>query len=407
MTVRRGWDIAVSVCLVMLTLLAVLSSVNTEISRIPLAVRGVLLAVGLAALLAYYLIWARPRLGTESEGWGVLAVVVIGALLTLSSPNMFTAQVIIYPLIWQGSRGLRRPVIVSALAAIAMTTTSILGAANPDWISSAIAIGLVSYAFNLAMGLWISGIARVGSENARLYAELQLRQEEIAALNRDAGAMHERGRLSRDLHDTVAQTLTGVVMLSRSALRQAESGSPKLVDTVRLIESSAAEALAETRAMVAMASSLEESTLAETLERFCTRFSRETGISVDLRLGLDQATVLTRAEEVILLRCVQEGLANVRKHSGANAVRIETARTDAGIRLTLADNGRGPGASIAVVGGQFGLAGLAERLAGVGGAVALAADPGGGALLSVDLPLASVAAPIPKPRASDTTEDHA
>ncbi|WP_183091905.1 sensor histidine kinase [Mycetocola lacteus] len=402
MTLRRGWDLAVSACMVLLILLAFVSVTHEGASRLDVGTRVVLITVGLGALLAYYLLWARPRNETNAVGWGAAWVIPIGALLTFASPSMFTAQVILYPMIWEGNARPRRPLILSGIAAIAMTTTSILGTEGSDWPGNALVIGAVSYAFNLAMGLWISGISRVSAENARLYDQLRLRQEEIAALNRDAGAMHERGRLSRDLHDTVAQTLTGVVMLSRSARRQAEAGSPKLVDTVRLIESSAAEALAETRAMVATASSLEESTFAETLERFCTRFARETGIAVDLEFSLNPGTLLSRAEEVILLRCVQEGLANVRKHSGANTARVSVVSDRAGVRLGIADNGRGPtaaapesaasgerNATAQPTGGQFGLAGLAERLGGVGGTVALTAGTEGGALLSVELPLST------------------
>ncbi|WP_187976439.1 sensor histidine kinase [Mycetocola sp. JXN-3] len=402
MKLRRGWDLAVSACMVLLILLAFVSVTHEGASRLDVGTRAVLIAVGLGALAAYYLLWARPRNESNAVGWGAAWVIPIGALLTFASPSMFTAQVILYPMIWEGNARPRRPLILSGIAAIAMTATSILGTEGPDWPGNALVIGAVSYAFNLAMGLWISGISRVSAENARLYDQLRLRQEEIAALNRDAGAMHERGRLSRDLHDTVAQTLTGVVMLSRSALRQAEAGSPKLVDTVRLIESSAAEALAETRAMVATASSLEESTFAETLERFCTRFARETGIAVDLEFSLDPGAVLSRAEEVILLRCVQEGLANVRKHSGANAAWVRVASGQASVRLGIADNGRGPitaapephapgeeAATAQPTGGQFGLAGLAERLGGVGGTVALTAGAEGGALLSVELPLSA------------------
>jgi signal transduction histidine kinase len=140
--------------------------------------------------------------------------------------------------------------------------------------------------------------------------------------------------------------------------------------------------------------------------RLAERFERETGIAVAVDLaGLGPvAGDLDRALEVVLLRCAQEGLANVRKHSRAGTATIGVVRSPEEITLTVADDGQGMGGYLPEAEHGFGLAGMRDRVALVDGRLELldgrdTSEPGAapgrpGTVLRVTLPLNT---PAPEP----------
>src|SRR5690606_35797230 len=109
---------------------------------------------------------------------------------------------------------------------LGMTTTA---------LSAAALTVLFSFTGSVALGLWIWRIAQYGDERARLLDELTAAQDELAVLHRDAGVTTERERLARELHDTIAQSLAGMVLLAQRSRR--ELGSGRLTDaTLALLE---------------------------------------------------------------------------------------------------------------------------------------------------------------------------
>ena len=122
--------------------------------------------------------------------------------------------------------------------------------------------------------------------------------------------------------------------------------------------------------------------LAIALRRLGERFERETGILVSVEA--DDSAVLDRDGEVVLLRCTQEALANVRKHSTASTAALTLTVRDGEVDLTITDDGSGFDPSAPSSG--FGLTGLRERLALVRGTLAVTASPGGGTTLIASLP---------------------
>jgi signal transduction histidine kinase len=94
-------------------------------------------------------------------------------------------------------------------------------------------------------------------------------------------------------------------------------------------------------------------------------------VAVSARLGAE----LPREHEVVLLRCAQEGLANARKHAAASSVELSLTVSDEGTLLRVADNGTGFDTASDTHG--FGLAGMRERLALVGGSLEIASGPAG------------------------------
>ncbi|WP_411719843.1 sensor histidine kinase [Mycetocola sp.] len=207
-------------------------------------------------------------------------------------------------------------------------------------------------------------------------------------MSRDAGATAERERIAREIHDTIAQSLTSVVMLAQRARLE----QPTADSTLELIESTAREALREARSLVAANAGLpqRDGSLADTLAQLGERFSRETGVTVTTDAPL---TELPRDIEVVLLRCAQEGLANVRKHANARAASVPVAQSDNSVSLRVADDGRGLGGFQPSDEHGFGLSGMRDRVGLVGGTLIVAdAATGHGTELTVHIPFTKDAA---------------
>ncbi|MDP9028759.1 MAG: sensor histidine kinase, partial [Actinomycetota bacterium] len=118
------------------------------------------------------------------------------------------------------------------------------------------------------------------------------------------------------------------------------------------------------------------------LEQFAARFQRESGIAVAVTAELDPSVdnSLGRDAEVVLLRCAQEGLANVRKHAGAQAVRVVLSTADGVATVAVIDDGHGFDPAAAASG--FGLSGLRDRLGLVGGELSIDGTAGATTLIA-------------------------
>jgi len=321
-----------------------------------------------------------------------------------------------------------------------------LGGSGHLWIEAFFIEGL-SLGFSIVLGLWINNIAELGRQKSQLYDELAAAQDQLAGLSRDAGAAAERERIARDIHDTIAQSVTGIVMLAQRGRREVDEASRgdahdgdsgerssggiggrptqgAAAATFEMIESMGREALEEARALVATLAKLPDSdaTLEQALRRVAERFGRETALRVDVEA--DALPPLPRELEVMLLRCAQEGLANVRKHARATAAVVSLRVEDGSIELRVDDDGRGyPAEAETRSAGQpesetedeteagidalsargFGLAGMRDRLTLANGTLSIRTlrSPSGepvGASLTARAPLPTRApGPTPAP----------
>ena len=376
----RGWDIAVVSAAAILVALVVANGAE-----------GWELAGAVAVTLAIVLVWFT--LGRSSEEGSPRAITVSALVIVLSgvgtaiSPGMATVQAIAFPLMWVLARNTRDAVIANVLLAVSVGTGYFfrLGA-TPSALYQAVVVETISLAGSFAIGFWITRISVESAERARLIDELRQTQAQLELVSRDAGALGDRERLARELHDTIAQDLAGLVLLAQRTRRELVAGSPTVGETVDLLEDSARKALQETRSLVATSApvGLTAEGIRPALDRLATRFERETGIGVAVT---GHAPALDRDTEVVLVRCAQEGLANVRKHSGAHAVRLTLDSTDGLVTLIVDDDGAGFDPSLPSAG--FGLAGMRDRLALVGGTLEITSCAGAGARLAASLPLAA------------------
>ncbi len=247
------------------------------------------------------------------------------------------------------------------------------------------------FAFGLARG-YVT-LTREARERERLVASLvaaqaetaQL-QDELAAAQREAGAIGERTRLSRDIHDTIAQELTSILLLARSG------GPPADVDRrLDRIEALAQESLAGVRRIVAelAPAELDEQALPGALRRLLARLADETGIAALLQVD-DDFPVLPTPVEVALLRTAQSALANVRRHSSATRVVVSLSAWGQGVRMDVVDDGVGfdvGSLAESSPSGGYGLRAMIERLRELGGGLDVESAPGDGTALSAHVPL--------------------
>jgi signal transduction histidine kinase len=278
---------------------------------------------------------------------------------------------------------LRRAHVVVAVYAFVPAVVSLLQD-GPAGLLFTLPIGVVATTISVVIALTTERTERISEERAALIRELEATRVEVARLSHEAGVAAERQRLAGDIHDTVAQGLSSVVMLLEAADGILDRDPGIARDHLRLATRTARENLDETRAIVAALTPLHGAPLAEALRRLVDRFAAETGTSATLST-VGPAQPLGTAREVVLLRVVQEALHNVRKHSGAATVSVELAVQDGTAWVQVRDDGAGFDTE-AVIGG-YGLGGMRARVEQVGGALTIISAPGQGTAIRTEVPL--------------------
>jgi signal transduction histidine kinase len=379
MTESRWWTIAVIATGIILSVLVIIE--HDSVARTVGAIATT------AAVVVVWLVLGKRALVDRRFGVAVaIAFIVLTSVSVGFESSMATMQCIAYPVIWTVLDRTRTAIIANVCLALGVGAGFYFGlGATAGALALAAAIEGLSLIFSLALGLWITSISEKSEERRHLLEQLEAAQEQLAALSRDAGASAERERLAREIHDTIAQDLTGLVLTAQRGLRELKSGNSAAVEKqLGVLEENARNALTETRALVASGAAVgvDGGGLAIALRRLAERFERETGIAITVEA--DDSASLDRDGEVVLLRCAQEALANVRKHSTARAAALTLTVADGRVDLGITDDGTGfdPGAPSS----GFGLAGLRDRLALARGTLAITASPGGGTTLVASLP---------------------
>ncbi|MFF3026607.1 sensor histidine kinase [Microbacterium sp. NPDC057944] len=265
---------------------------------------------------------------------------------------------------------------------------------------------LVGGVFALGISRGYLELVRDARERRRLISSLVQAHEEMAALQdelartqRESGASAERTRVSRDIHDTVAQSMASIGMLARTGTEQ-DADPDRALEQIAAL---AAEGLADARRIVndLMPAELEQAALGDALGRMLRRLSDETGIAATLQA--DDLPALGLDAEVALLRTAQSALANVRTHSGASRVVVTLADAGDTVRLDIVDDGRGfDSARLDAPGpdGGYGLRAMRARLRELGGGLDVESAPGDGTALSAHVPVGGRPSPRGEGRAS-------
>jgi signal transduction histidine kinase len=221
--------------------------------------------------------------------------------------------------------------------------------------------------------------------------DLLASHDELARVQREAGVLQERERLAREIHDTLAQGLSSIIMLLRAARSDLADGPQAAVERMSQAERTAAENLEDARRFVGALTPtpLAGTPLSEALQRLTARLSEESRMEGRYRCE-GTPYPLPTTHEVALLRVAQGALANVRKHAHARAVTVTLSYMPDAVTLDVVDDGRGFDAqrieSAPLGGSGFGLRSMRGRLADLAGTLVIESEPGAGTAVAATIP---------------------
>lgn len=340
------------------------------------------IALGLLAAMGVWYAVAGPRALRRDTAWagpvylagavpltlGLFAAVPVGALMLF----------VLYPHVWAMVHTRLAIGVTIGIVACCTGVALVQSDLSTDALVGWLVLAAVSLALALLLGLWIARIVAQSKRRAELLAELAATRATLEQVSREAGALAERERLAREIHDTLAQGFTSVLILLEAALSAGPRAARDMIERAR---DTARENLAEARALVAALTppDLSQTSLPEALRRLVDR----AGLRAELVVSGTPRRLSTE-HEVALLRTAQEALTNVRRHADASKVAVLLDYGDAGVSLRVTDDGCGFDPA-AVAAGGFGLEGMRSRAAGVGGVVTVDAQPGRGVTVFLEV----------------------
>lgn len=345
---------------------------------------GLAASAWIAALVLWYLALGRRLITTDlsrAEMDGRLAHLYRLGVLALFIPLAVTERAavpMLFPVVshlfWLVPLRPTVPVVV------ALNFTPVLADAADGRplgeILWTVPVCVVTACASVAIGVFIHRVIDQSVDRYLLIEELKDRRAEVERLSHEAGVAAERRRLAAELHDTVTQGLSSIVMLAQAS-RTAAGGRPD--EHLDLIEQTARANLAEARAMVnALVPDEAEAARAETL---LAELAETAGASFAVE---GEPRGLAPATAVMLMRATQEALRNVDKHAAGARAGVRLVYLEDGVAVSVADDG--PGFDPQSPSSGFGLRGVRNRVVGLGGTFAVDSAPGRGATVRLEVP---------------------
>ncbi len=222
----------------------------------------------------------------------------------------------------------------------------------------------------------------------RLQAEASAREQDILTMN---AVMQERERLSRDLHDGVAQLVAHLLLRLDTIKELVEADRPQEAGVeLERLHGVADEIYADIGESIAgLRTNVTERGLVRALQDYVDQFEERHRIPTSLRTD-DAADELPPLAALQLFRLIQEALTNVRKHAGAReAIVILTSDGPDQLRVVIADDGQGftPGSQRNGTARPLGLTSMRERVESLGGTFQVQSQPGAGTQVTATIPM--------------------
>ena len=229
-------------------------------------------------------------------------------------------------------------------------------------------------------------IAEAFGERAAVAIDLSERVAGDALRRVVEGQELERKRLARELHDETGQALTSILLGLRS-IESAVRDQPEVRESVLGLRELVVETLHDVGrlAVELRPKALDDFGLVPALERLAETFSEQTGVDVHVQAALGGERLPDEVESA-LYRIVQEALTNVVKHAQASTVSVVLTKRGRHIAAIIEDDGRGFDPATAREDG-LGLLGMQERIALLGGRVAVESGENGGTTVAVEVPV--------------------
>ncbi len=379
----RGWLVRFGI----LTIAAVAAGVLT--SGLPRTAAGRALLLGLLAVaVAGWLAGLSGRLPLGLFAAVTAGTGLAGAALNLvqpAGPGFVIGYMALAALAWRLPR--RTAFAAGAVVLVAVGYAVAVRSAHPLTAAVGVALGA---GFMLAAG----SFAAISRE-ARETAEALLAQEAATRAAREqAAALAERTRLARELHDVLAHTLSGLAVQLEGARLLAETtgADPRLVEQVTRAQAQARDGIGNAKRAV---SALRGDALPgpALLPQLVDEVRSASALPVTLTVS-GTARPLVPEAGLAVYRAVQEALTNTSRYAGRGAsAAVAASWSDHDVQVEIVDvAGTGKSTAAAVPSGGYGLAGLAERAALLGGQ-ATAGPVDGGFRVHLRLPLTG---PVPR-----------
>jgi signal transduction histidine kinase len=325
-------------------------------------------AIALALGLVPTLLWRRTNpLGAVAVAFGALIVVQVADILAAAGPvGLYTTGYVLllpYALFRWGSG--REAMIGLAIILVAYA----LGTAA-DYTGAAEAV------FGPLFGLFPA------VRGAAVRYQATDRQRELEQVK-----LREREQLARELHDTVAHHVSAIAIRAQAGRRVAASDPDAATDALDVIEAEASRTLAELRGMVGVLRDYEEPDLAPQpgladIERLADRVGDRPRVEVQLSGDLDN---LGASVETAIYRIAQESITNAVRHARhATRISVRVSGDHDGVRLTVRDDGDAGSGGRGSAG--YGLIGMTERAALLGGVLEAGPSPDSGWTVTAVLP---------------------
>jgi signal transduction histidine kinase len=370
------------------------------------------LCAAAAAAMASVAVLLRRDAGALTCAAAFLAIYAVMAAMVVRQPlygfYTFTGYFFVFRLVGGRAR-LAGVAAVAVLSAISQTGSG-------PYESSSKILGLaVIYLINLAVAGTLTWFGYVGQEqkdrrvalieelteaNIKLERSLSENaelQEQLLAQAHEAGIADERRRMAREIHDTLAQGLAGIVTQLQAAQQAGrERGARHVQTAIELARDSLSEARRSVQALAP--EPLQDARLPDAVREVAARWSSMSGVPSTVTTT-GEARMMRPEIEVALLRTAQEALANVAKHAHASRVGLTLSYMEDVVTLDVRDDGvglpvggvpplnggahhvNGDGAS-----GGFGLAAMRQRVEGVSGTLAIESEPRAGVAVSASVP---------------------
>lgn len=340
-------------------------------------------------LLAAAWIWVMSR--GDRKGLYVAGLVILIAVL--SSRGMWFASFFGFTGFLHSSQYLRGKARLAGVTATAAISVMAYNGGPPELTPYGI---LAFLFFTSAIVLAVSLFSFVGeittersAERSRMVIQLEEAMRENEGLHaqllvqaREAGVLDERQRMAAEIHDTLAQGLTGIITQLQAA-EQAEDWRRNVGNAVRLARESLAEARRSVHAVGP--GQLEAAPLPEALEVVVAQWSELNATRAEFTTTGTVRPMHPEVEET-LLRTAQEALANAAKHAGAGRVGLTLSYMEDMVTLDVRDDGAGFDPERVTDGGGFGLTSMRNRVSRLAGTLEIESEPGGGTAISASVP---------------------
>lgn len=294
--------------------------------------------------------------------------------------------------LWQEMLTSRRPIVIEQVAADTRLEAG-------DWWAAQGAATLVLVP--MLLGTEPTGLLRVSSREPRRYrmetmdlaqalaqqATLAIQASRQAQQQQETAMTEERNRMAREIHDTLAQAFTGIVIQMEAAEAAMTKRPDQVVTFIQRARELAREGLAEARRSVwaLRPQVLEEGSLSNALAKLVQQMTTDSSVRADFHLrGLSRP--LSPEVEEHLLHIGQEAVTNALRHARAHTIKVELVFEPEAMFLRVQDDGAGFDPRLPLGGNRFGLMGMRERVERIHGQLAIQSVLGEGTEIRVTVP---------------------